>query len=336
VSPAGGDAPTVTELIEIPRTSVAEASTIRGTITNARTSQPIADANVYIVGTNLASNSNEAGSYALTNVPAGTHELRVERVGFASASRVVALTDGAVLETSFALTTDLPIERPAAAPTPRSTPRITGRVTSSESGAPLVDVQVYLVGANLGAITRRTGDFVLLNVPPGAYTLRAERIGLQTASRDIVVTEGQVLEIDFQLAGSVAASDSALAAVRDYVNPETGTRIRLRGENSVNQQPPPIIIIDGVRITPQPGEDALSQIKPEDIDRIEVIKGAAAARLYGPDAQNGVIQIFRKKPSGGGAVSTSPQRLINPADPELMRSVEYLRSLGLDVPGLTR
>ena len=54
----------------------------------------------------------------------------------------------------------------------------------------------------------------------------------------------------------------------------------------------PLIFVDGVRL--DEGSAALSSLNPDDIDRIEVIKGSAAADLYGERAENGVIQIFMK------------------------------------------
>lgn len=56
----------------------------------------------------------------------------------------------------------------------------------------------------------------------------------------------------------------------------------------------PIFILDGKPIT----DLQLEQISPDDIDRIEVLKGGAAERLYGPDAANGVVSVFLKKKSG--------------------------------------
>ena len=47
----------------------------------------------------------------------------------------------------------------------QQTGRITGRVTDAQSGAPLSDVQVYLVGLNIGAISRQNGAYVMVSVP---------------------------------------------------------------------------------------------------------------------------------------------------------------------------
>ncbi|MCA2990904.1 MAG: SusC/RagA family TonB-linked outer membrane protein [Gemmatimonas sp.] len=76
------------------------------------------------------------------------------------------------------------------------------------------------------------------------------------------------------------------------VNGEPGSapRIRLRGPTSLTGSQDPLIIVDGTisRIS-------LADINAQDIERIEVIKGAAASSLYGSDAANGVVQIFTKR-----------------------------------------
>lgn len=87
-----------------------------------------------------------------------------------------------------------------------------------------------------------------------------------------------------------------------------GGRIRIRGNASLSQSNNPIIYIDGIRMD-NGGSGAgagdrtsrLDDIDPTSIERIEVLKGAAAATLYGTEASNGVIQIFTKKGSQGEA-----------------------------------
>jgi TonB-linked SusC/RagA family outer membrane protein len=89
-----------------------------------------------------------------------------------------------------------------------------------------------------------------------------------------------------------------------------GAKIRIRGGSSLSQSNEPIVYVDGVRIDnaggfgPGVGQGGgspsrLDDINPESIERIEVLKGAAAATLYGTEASNGVIQIFTKKGSAG-------------------------------------
>ena len=86
-----------------------------------------------------------------------------------------------------------------------------------------------------------------------------------------------------------------------------GTRIRIRGSASLCQSNEPIVYIDGVRVnngrwlTFNPGgsPSRLDDINPDTIERVEILKGAAAATLYGSEASNGVIQIFTKRGAVG-------------------------------------
>ena len=86
-----------------------------------------------------------------------------------------------------------------------------------------------------------------------------------------------------------------------------GVRIRIRGNASLSQSNEPIVFVDGIRVNSSGdfsfnigaggggSPSRLDDIDPATIDRIEVLKGAAAATLYGTEASNGVIQIFTKK-----------------------------------------
>lgn len=82
-----------------------------------------------------------------------------------------------------------------------------------------------------------------------------------------------------------------------------GARIRIRGSASLSQLNEPIIYVDGIRVNNRSVESwneqgrpsRLDDIPPESIERIEILKGAAAATLYGTEASNGVIQIFTKR-----------------------------------------
>jgi TonB-linked SusC/RagA family outer membrane protein len=89
----------------------------------------------------------------------------------------------------------------------------------------------------------------------------------------------------------------------------TGSRIRIRGANSLSLSNEPLIIIDGVRV--QGGGNSssigvggqapsrLDDLNPEEIENIEVLKGPAASGLYGTQAANGVVQITTKRGRSG-------------------------------------
>jgi TonB-linked SusC/RagA family outer membrane protein len=84
-------------------------------------------------------------------------------------------------------------------------------------------------------------------------------------------------------------------------------RLRLRGINSFSVSDDPLVIVDGARVESSPytrgGAGALpgrlSDLSPDEIESIEVVKGPSAATLYGTDAANGVLVIKTKRGAGG-------------------------------------
>ena len=90
----------------------------------------------------------------------------------------------------------------------------------------------------------------------------------------------------------------------------SGARIRIRGTNSISLANDPLLIIDGVRVNSNVASgigvggqlpSRLDDLSPNEIDNIEVIKGPAAAALYGTAAANGVIQVTTKRGRPGKA-----------------------------------
>ena len=88
------------------------------------------------------------------------------------------------------------------------------------------------------------------------------------------------------LSGKVAGA----SVVTVSGQPGAAPAIRLRSPASISGRTDPLIIIDGTI-----SRLSLADVASEDIERVEVIKGAAASSLYGSDAANGVVQIFTKR-----------------------------------------
>jgi len=93
--------------------------------------------------------------------------------------------------------------------------------------------------------------------------------------------------------------------------PGAGGQVKIRGTNTVSQSIAPLLYIDGVRVQNEEtrnnwgarsASNPLQDINPDDIERIEVVKGAAATTLYGTEASGGVIQVFTKH-----GISGAPQ-----------------------------
>ncbi|MBC7673700.1 MAG: SusC/RagA family TonB-linked outer membrane protein, partial [Polaromonas sp.] len=89
-----------------------------------------------------------------------------------------------------------------------------------------------------------------------------------------------------------------------------GSRIRIRGNNSLSLNNDPIYVIDGVRMTSNQASgfstggnrpNRVGDLNPEEIENIEIVKGPSAATLYGTDAANGVVVITTRKGRAGAA-----------------------------------
>jgi len=81
-----------------------------------------------------------------------------------------------------------------------TTGKIAGIVTDKESGEPLPGVNVMIVGTTVGAATNIHGEFFIINVPPGAYLLRATLIGYgPVEAKNVQVSVDLTTPIDFKL-----------------------------------------------------------------------------------------------------------------------------------------
>lgn len=211
---------------------------------------------------------------------------------------------------------------------------VSGRVTDN-SGAPLPGVTVVIKGTTIGSTTGINGDFSMNNVPVNAVLvfsfvgMKTQEIAVEgkntfniqmtdeTIGVDEVIVTGvasgtpkkklgfAIEKIGAKSLQQVPAVDAAsaiqgkVAGVRITKTsgaPGSGSDIQLRGVKTIFGSSNPLIIVDGVQT-----ELGLSDINAEDIESIEVLKGAAASSLYGSRAANGVVSILTKRGSSMGA-----------------------------------
>src|SRR5689334_9008245 len=91
-------------LFAITRAANAQATgTIAGRVTDASSNQPVASAQIQVVGTTRGAVTNETGAYRIPSMPAGTYTLRVLRIGFQSIAQTVTVSDGATATADFAI-----------------------------------------------------------------------------------------------------------------------------------------------------------------------------------------------------------------------------------------
>lgn len=208
------------------------------------------------------------------------------------------------------------------------TVQITGTVTSTEEG-PLPGVSIVVKGTTIGTTTDGEGKYSF-SVPTNATILTFSFMGFKAqdiaiagrkvidvvlasdalALEEIVVTgvagatPRKKLSVTVEKVGSetleaVPATSAATAlqgkisgitVVQSSGNPGLGASIRLRGSTSLLGDSKPLIILDGIMM-----EGELADINIDDIEAIEVVKGAAASALYGSRAGAGVIAIKSKR-----------------------------------------
>lgn len=211
---------------------------------------------------------------------------------------------------------------------------VKGQVTD-KNGEPVIGATVKVKNAaNVGTVTDFEGNFDLKAAPTNG-TLVVSYIGFKT--KEIAYKNGQTLNITIEedaetlqevvvvgygtmrkkdLTGSVVQIDPSKIAdqnpgsVQDLLRGTpglqigfdssakgSGASIQLRGQNSLytsGSHNSPLIILDGMQFA---GE--LSEINPDDIEQIDVLKDASSAAIYGAKAASGVIIITTKKGKQG-------------------------------------
>ena len=126
------------------------------------------------------------------------------------------------------------------------------------------------------------------------------------------VAQAGTPQIDAALAGKVAGA----LVTPNSGTPGGGTSVRIRGLSTLSRSAEPLYIVDGVIVDNSSTQlvdlggyssNRLADLDPNDIDHIEVVKGAAAAALYGSRANDGVVQIFTKRGRAGDSRFTLRQ-----------------------------
>jgi TonB-linked SusC/RagA family outer membrane protein len=139
-------------------------------------------------------------------------------------------------------------------------------------------------------------DFVLerdiLNLEEVVVTGTSEATSQKKTPFSVAVVDNtQIKEVPSATPlGNIAGKVPGASVMSASGQPGSEPAIRLRAATSLTGRQDPLIMVDGT-IT----RLGLADINSEDIERIEIVKGAAASSLYGSDAANGVIQIFTKR-----------------------------------------
>lgn len=241
------------------------SGSITGQVTDVGTQQGLSGVSIRVLGTQLSTQTRSDGGYTLTDIPAGTHRLRVTRIGYGPLEQEIAVTADATTPVNLAMQPQAAMLSPLVV-TGYGTQRreaITGSVATVDPATANVGVQTnvnqMLQGRTAGVnITQNNGE-------PGA--------GVQIRIRG---------------ATSLSASNEPLYVI-DGV-PITNVEAEAAGF--------------GIGGTPPLPRSPLNLLNPSDIGSITILKDASATAIYGSRGANGVILIETKKGASGGASMT--------------------------------
>ena len=142
----------------------------------------------------------------------------------------------------------------------------------------------------------------------------------QGSTSSVIATDDVIRSAEPTVVNALSGKASGVRITRSNGDPGAGSTIRIRGANTIDGSIQPLIIVDGVpmdnttsyaggnNITGSNGGvtqgSRLNDINPNDIESVQVLKGASAGALYGSKAANGVVVITTKKGSRGEAKIT--------------------------------
>ncbi|MCH7729605.1 MAG: TonB-dependent receptor plug domain-containing protein, partial [Planctomycetes bacterium] len=161
-----------------------------------------------------------------------------------------------------------------------------------------------------------TADFALaravVNLDDIVVTATGEQRKREVANAVGIVEVAAIAELKPQVSLDelLVGQSPGVTVLRSSGTVGVGSSIKIRGNSSISLSNTPLIYVDGARIDNtnrastflDQETSRLNDINPDDIERIEIVKGPAASTLYGTEAAAGVIQIFTKRGRSGPAV----------------------------------
>lgn len=211
--------------------------------------------------------------------------------------------------------------------------KIQGKVIEAGTGEPLINATVSIQGTTTGTVTDLDGEYLLLNVEPGTYTLEARYLGFATAIvQEVIVRTDLTTTIDFELepeafeGEEIVVTAERKTVIKDItssearvssdeiqklpvqevgdviqlqagVNVDNSGQIHIRGGRSSEVS----YVVDGIRVTDDYDRSQGVRIENESIQELQVISGSFNAE-HG-QAMSGIINIVTK--SGGNQYDAS-------------------------------
>ncbi|MFL5562075.1 MAG: SusC/RagA family TonB-linked outer membrane protein [Gemmatimonadaceae bacterium] len=268
--------------------SAQDVGVIAGAVSDSGSQQPLADVRITVVGTALRAVTTTDGRYTIGNVPTGTQQVRVQRIGYAPVVHQVVVRAGETAASDFVI-------RPQAT--------VLGEVVSVGYGTQKQrDIAGSVSVVTTEALERApvtSVDQVLQGTSPG--------VQVTTASSE----PGGALSIRIRGTASITGSSEPLYVIDGFPieNDIEGSSVGNGGRT---------------RTTPP---NPLVTLNPSDIASISILKDASATAIYGARGANGVVIITTKqgegsKPKFGLDYYSGTQTLAKKYD--LLNAAEYM------------
>ena len=207
-----------------------------------------------------------------------------------------------------------------------TTGKIAGKVVDAKTGEPLPGANVIVEGTTLGAATGANGEYFIINVPVGTYTLRATMIGYQAqVVKDVRVNIDLTTRVDFKLPQQVIEmGEVVVTATRPMVAKEVTSSVHIKSAEEFQHLPVTntqqvvqitagvdgasfrgglgnevTYLVDGLSINDPMYHTASTYVNLNAVQEIQVSTGAYNAE-YG-EAMSGIVNIVTKE--GGSRTS---------------------------------
>lgn len=203
----------------------------------------------------------------------------------------------------------------------------TGSITSADGTYSLevpdgdISLQFSFIGYEILVVPVGTSTVIDAVLEPAAYEMDevvVTALGIQRQEKTLTYSQQSVgadeltNTKDINFMNSLAGKAAGVEIKKNASGPGGSTRIILRGTKSLTGDSQPLFVIDGVPMANNKpsqagmwggwdGGDGLSQMNPEDIESVTILKGSNAAALYGSEGANGVVLITTKSGYEGAA-----------------------------------
>jgi len=190
---------------------------------------------------------------------------------------------------------------------------------SASSFAPSAFAQASGPGGSPGSDTIDVGTVTVTAI---GTTKNVRKIGYAVSQ---VQGKGLVSSGESGVIQALTGKASNVQITRSTGDPGSGAYIQIRGQNTITGSNQPLIVVDGIPVSNSSlggGVDGvvqqsrLNDLNPSDIESVEVLKGAAAAAVWGTRAANGVIVITTKKGKRGMSIEFSSTYAIDQVNRE--------------------